>query len=112
MAKLIYNGGDFVNSGYFYQNPDGTLSVQGFHDLRGKLVRFSELDGAVILAHDEEEIPPEECIPFDKETLANRNVIKYLSDRNAINCLFVKIFGIYSQCIDVQVVESSITIVK
>ena len=105
MAKIVYKDGSFKNCGYFYYNPDGSLSVRGFADLMNQNVRFSELDGAIILAHDDEDIPVEECIPFTKETLANPNVIKYLSERNAINTLFVKIFGIYSQCIDIQIHE-------
>lgn len=94
-----------TSCGYFKQEKDGSLKCIGFQDIWGKLVRFSELDGAVILAHDDEEIPPDECIMLDDETLKNRNVIKYLKDRCAINSLFAKVFGIYTQCPDIRVLQ-------
>lgn len=100
-----------TNCGYFLQNQDGTISPVGFRDLMNKLVRFSELDGYVVLAHDDEDIPPEECIMFDKETFSNRNVIKYLKGHGAINSLFVKIFGIYSQT-DARILQNKIKVVK
>ena len=92
------------SAGFFYMNADGTLSVKGFGDLPGQEVRVSELDGAVILACDEE-IPREECIRFDELFLRNRNAIKYFTDRGAIGKLFVKVFGLYVECPDVSVLN-------
>ena len=95
------------NSAYFLREQSGSIVPIGFGELLNKNVRFSELDGAVILAHDDEEIPEEECLLFDRQTLSNKTVIKYLADRKAIGCLFVKIFGLWVQT-DVYILQSHI----
>ena len=92
-------------SGYFYLNADGTLAVKGFRDLLNQNVRFSILEGAVILAHDDEEIPPEECIRFDEKAFSSKAVVRFLSENHALGTLFVKIFGIYSACPDIQILN-------
>ena len=97
MDILVYDPAHSKNTAYFRREQSGRLVPVGFQDLMGKLVRVSELEGAVVLAHDEEEIPPEECVIFDAETMANRNVIRFLESRKAIGCLFVQVFGIWVQ---------------
>ena len=76
-----------------------------------KLVRFSELEGAVILAHDDEEIPPDECIHFNSKTLNNKTVVKYLEERKAVGSIFVKVFGLWVQT-GTYVLQNHMQIVK
>lgn len=94
------------NSAYFLREPSGRIVPVGFGELMNKNVRFSELDGAVILAQNEE-IPEEDCLHFDQHTLSNKTVIEYLEDRKAIGCLFVKVFGLWVQS-DLRILQNHI----
>ena len=109
MKILLFDKEKSKHSGYFYREQSGKIVPMGFRDLIDKNVRFSEYDGMIILAHDDEEIPVEETIPFTAETLNSPAVIKYLDERNAIGCLFTKALDFYSQT-DVRVLQNHIQI--
>lgn len=111
MEILLFDKEKSKHSGYFYREQSGKIVHMGFRDLIGKNVRFSEYDGMIILAHDDEEIPVEETIPFTVETLNSPAVIKYLDERKAIGCLFAKALDFYSQT-DVRVLQNHIQIKK
>lgn len=92
-----------ANCGLFVLDENENLIMLGFHDLRDQQVRISILDNAVILMKKDEEIPEEECVVLNCETLSNPIVVDYLKKHDAINSLFVKLFGVYSQVIGIRV---------
>lgn len=103
--KVSVNVTSMNGLGFLWQREDGNIAIYGFDGLVGKLVRVSLLEGSVVLTCDEDEIPPEECIPFTEDTLSCPTAIDYFKQNDALCCLFVQIFGIYTQCSGMKIVE-------
>ncbi len=95
-----------TNLGYFVKNDDG-FELRGFAGLtpKTKVNVFTTDEGIVVLEPDED-LPLEESILFDKLTLKNPMMVKYLDEYNAFGVLFLRIFGgTYVQCKNVFVKE-------
>lgn len=105
MMNLNLNEKNMEGTGFLWLKGNSKVVICGFDDYVGKYVRVSELDGKIILAQDDEEIPIEECILFIEENLSCPTAIKYFRKHGVFQCLFVQIFGVYAQCKGIKIDE-------
>lgn len=112
MMYLKVDGGKLPkesNIGYFTVK-DGKLVAYGFddlwlHKLRMSHIEYNEQGDTALCMLDDDEIPDDETLVFDEDTIANLGVRTYFERNNAIDCLFVKVFGMYVQCNDIIIVD-------
>lgn len=92
-----------TNVGYLALR-DGKLELVGFPDLKDSLAKVELING-VLLITPNDDLHPTERLRFTDETLANPIIIDYFRQQNAINCLFVRVWNVYTQCKGVFICE-------
>ena len=103
--KVEHKGAILNDAGYFLL-VDDKLILHGFPELTDtKKVRLTCVDDGVVTIHyAEEEIENGEYFIFNEKTKSSKVVIDYLEEKNAIGHLFIKLFGCYFLCKDLEII--------
>lgn len=101
VGKII---GRNTNIGYMVLH-DGKLELRGFRGLQDHKVRIETRNNVLLLVRDDS-LPGTKCVKFTDEALSSSIMIDYFRENDAIGCLFVCVWGIWTQCKGVYIGET------
>lgn len=81
---------------------DGKIELRGFDGLMDHKAKI-DIRGGVMLIAPDDDLPGTECVRFSEENLASPSLIDYFKEHNAIGCLFVRVYSVWTQAVGVFV---------
>lgn len=102
IGKLVAKN---TNVGYMVMR-DGRLELRGFRGLMNHKVKIETQNGVLLLAPDNS-LTGTECVKFTEEALSSAIMTDYFRQNDAIGCLFVCVWGVWTQCKGVHIEEAA-----
>lgn len=102
LGKLV---SDNTNIGYITLTEEGKLKLVGFDGLynhRGQI----ELINDVMLITQNDDMDSHKTVLFDDNVLSSPIMIEYFRETGALNCLFVKVWNVFTQCKGVYIIDN------
>lgn len=88
--------GKTTNIGYM-KLEDGKIKLIGFGGLMDHKVKIEKRNGIMLLIPNND-LAGTECVKFTDEALSSKIMIDYFKEEDVINCLFVRVLGVWTQC--------------
>ena len=93
VGKLVAKN---TNVGYM-KLVDGKIKLFGFGGLMDHKVKIEVRNGVMLLTPDNS-LAGTECVKFTDEALSSEIMINYFKEQEVLNCLFVRVFSVWTQC--------------
>ena len=96
--------GNTTNIGYI-ELKDERVKVTGFGGLINHRAKIDLKRGIVVIVPDSMQ-SEDQSIDFNEDALSNKVMIDLLKQKDCFGCLFVRIWGIWTQCKNVTVAST------